>query len=324
MLVDRLLGGLVDFIHLLVPPPGREYLLALGDKQIDQLHGLFQNTATVTPQVEYKRGNTLSFQLLQGPLYLIGGRIGETAQIDVSHTVTHHAIIRHGRYLYLFTGKFKGKCTLDTRTLDSHLQLGIGRAFQPLAHGSTLPTRYRIIVDHDNLVAGSQTGQLGRHTLIGFRNIDRLVTLHDQGAYTGILPGSREEEIIFLFLGNIFGVRVQPGQHRIHPVVDSLLGIDGIDIKQVQLLEQRVEYIEVSRDFKIPPVRLPGLHRAHTAHTKGQCQHDSHAQTCFSHRAIFCLGLTKIVNDRGLRQSSRPLLTLFQPISHRSSWSLSP
>ena len=73
---------------------------------------------------------------------------------------------------------------------------------------------------------------------------------HD-GTDTGIFTREHHLEVLGLVLRIILGVGVETPQHGIDTIADNLLGIEGIDIHQVEVLVYIIKYVQVLAHLKI-------------------------------------------------------------------------
>ena len=73
-----------------------------------------------------------------------------------------------------------------------------------------------------------------------------VVARHDIGPYAAILARRYHHKVVLVFGGDILGVGVDVVEHAVDGRRYGLLGIECVDIEGVQLLVDRVEYIQVA------------------------------------------------------------------------------
>ena len=226
---------------------------ALGHKEVYQIGCLEFRTADIVAQVKDKSLNLLVAHIDECVAHNLGAVLCKFIELDIPYSTLLHAVIGH-------CGHLDG----PTRNLEPHLlacrgsaylefEGGTGVATQMVAHVGVVLALHRLAVDAEYHVALAQTGFGGRHALIGLLD-DRVADLRVPPYYTAyarILAREHGAQLVGLVFRVVHRVGVQTAQHAVDGIAHHLLGVEGIDIKQVEMLVYGVENFQVFGHFKI-------------------------------------------------------------------------
>ena len=122
-----------------------------------------------------------------------------------------------------------------------------------LTHVIHVLVGHRRVVDTQDDITLLQSHLCSGHTLVWLVNhhsLEFLMISHDS-SYTRIFSREHHLEVLGLVLRIILGVGVETPQHGIDTIADNLLGIEGIDIHQVEVLVYIIKYVQVLCHLKI-------------------------------------------------------------------------
>ena len=251
--VYGLAGGLVVVVGTLQLATVGHYGHALGHKEVYQIGCLEFRTAAIVAQVKDKSLNLLVAHIDECVAHNLGAVLCKFIELDIPYSTLLHAVIGH-------CGHLDG----PTRNLEPHLlacrgsaylefEGGTGVATQMVAHVGVVLALHCLAVDAEYHVALAQTGFGGRHALIGLLD-DRVADLRVPPYYTAyarILAREHGAQLVGLVFRVVHRVGVQTAQHAVVGIAHHLLVVEGIDIKQVEMLVYGVENFQVFGHFKI-------------------------------------------------------------------------
>ena len=108
----------------------------------------------------------------------------------------------------------------------------------------------------------------------------------DNGTDAGKLPRIDFLQVFHFLLGVVFGIGVEAAQHRLDTRAYHLLGIERVDVHQVEVLVDAVEYIELFLHLEV--MVAVGLGHRHIGGKGGQqTQQD---MSCFHEQCLIMTG----------------------------------
>ena len=90
-------------------------------------------------------------------------------------------------------------------------------------------------------------------------------------SYAGILSRQHHLQVLGLVLGIILGVRVKALQHCRDTIADNLLGIEGVNVHQVEVLVYIIKYVQVLTHLKIVVFLSLSRCGSQNCHHNGNC-----------------------------------------------------
>ena len=260
--VDRLLGGLVGLLLLLVAAARLQHLCALGHKHAHYLHRALKQSAAVAAQVEgYHLHRLVGSQLCQGFAHRVGTLLAECVKPYISYIAAYHAIVGHRIHVDFLACDVEGQRAIGVGALHHHSELGARLSLQVFAHLLVAPAAHAVAVDHHYLVAGFQTCTRCRTPLVWLRDIHLALALHYHRPDAAILSRRNRHEVFLLLRRDIFCVGVYVVEHRIYRCLYRLPRIYRIHIECVQLLIERIEYRQIPRYRHVArSIFLLGMH----------------------------------------------------------------
>ena len=110
-----------------------------------------------------------------------------------------------------------------------------------------------LIIDTQNDIALLQSHFCSRHILVRLTDADALqlevVAYHR--TYTRILTGEQILEFLHLLLRIIGSIRVEATQHGIDTISDHNFSIERINIHQIEILVDGIEYFHILCGFEV-------------------------------------------------------------------------
>ena len=247
---NGIFGRLVGLEVQRVAPFGLKHLGAFWHKEAYHFHRLVDQAAAIAAQVEHQAFHSrVLLQGLDGGLHLLGRVLVVGGDIDVAQVAMRHAIVGHGVHLYLLARDGEGlHAVTHIGAHHRELELRVGLPLQALAHLPVFPLGGRVAVDGHDAVARLEARLGRRAALVGlaYAHARAVVARHDIGPYAAILARRYHHKVVLIFGRDILGVGVDVVEHAVDGRRYGLLGIERVDIEGVQLLVDRVEYIQVA------------------------------------------------------------------------------
>src|SRR3712207_5969644 len=231
-------------------PFRRDDGLAAGQKEIDYLHRLIQQSSAIGAQVDYKRSRPLFLQI-QKRLFKIFGRIaGEGAQVDIPHIPFHHRSIRYRRSLNSLSHDFEFHRRTSAFLVGAlHLQFKARTDLSPqhLAHLGVVFAGEVFSIDLHQDISRFQSGFCCRSALERFGNhrTFQLRIVSNQRPYTSKAAFYHLLQFALVFFREILRIRVEREKHIVDSLPNGFIRIDRIHVEHVQLLHYRIEDIQI-------------------------------------------------------------------------------
>ena len=183
---------------------------AAGNPYVDNVDSLVHQAAAVAAQVENNtaHGWILLLEAHKSFANILGGVGGKLVELDITYIFlfAHKAGIGHVGQLDGTAGE--GAFELLAVAFEKQCHRGAGLATHGSAHVGGFLAAGALAVDGHDAVARLDAGLVGRKTLVGFGDIDRIATLDDDGAHTAIFAHELKLHVLHVALGEIIGVGV--------------------------------------------------------------------------------------------------------------------
>ena len=249
---------------------------ALGHPHVYYLNGLGQRAAAVAPEVEHEALGPLPLQVDEGAAHVLGASLREAVQADVAHPAGAHAVVWYLGQLDVAARHPERQLLARGGAPHPQSEGGAGLAAQPLADVAHRLAHHRRVVYRQYLVALAQAHLGSGHALVGLVDDHALYleVLAYHGAYAGILAREHHLKLLVLVFGVVLGVGVEAAQHGLDAVAYHLRRVERVDIHQVEVLVDGVEYVEVLAHLEVVAPRLLRL-QARRRHECGQQDNDA-------------------------------------------------
>ena len=126
--------------------------------------------------------------------------------------------------------------------------------------------RHHRVIDLQDNVALAQSGFLGRHTHVRFlyHHLLQPLVVAYQCTDSGILARQHGLQLLLLLLRIVLRVAIQRPQHGINTRRYHLVGVERVDIHQVEVLVQGIENLQILGNFQVMVLHiLLGTRRLH-------------------------------------------------------------
>ena len=257
---------------------GAHYLRPLGHEEADKFDGLHHQSARIAAQVEHQALHALCTQLRQCPLYLGGRVLGELAHGNQRHAIVNHFCKSHRRQRDGAARQREVERRTFAEALHTQTQRSAGLAAQSTAHRVAVSRPltpaapwHLLSVNGYNHIAPAQSCLGRRHAGIRLGDDTAVVSgvINNERADAGVLSRGHLPQI----LGSVGGIVVRVGVQALEQIVDSVLydvlGIERVDVVEVQLL---VEVVEDAQLFGRLGIVSAVLRRGGQ---QGHCQQDA-------------------------------------------------
>ena len=167
--------------------------------------------------------------------------------VDVSDAALLHTVIGQIRHLNGATLHLDGHLLARRRTFNLHHHRCAWFATQVVAYVGGALLCHRLTVDAQNDVALLKSGFGSWHTLVRFVYDDTLACEAIAYYRTDASIFARHHLFIFsrLVLGEVVGVRVERAHHRAYSRSDGLVGVERVDVHQVEVAVDGIENVKV-------------------------------------------------------------------------------
>ena len=216
-------------------------------KEIGYLYGLIQQAASIIPQVNHQRSHPPLLQVQKSLLELLGRIPREGAEIDITYIIIQHRIIRYERQLDGTAHNVEIQRFLCTGTLHFQLEAGTHLSAKHLADFLVVLSGKVFSVNFHQNISGFQAYIGSRHILVWLRYHGtfqfRIPSNHRTYTTIGILQHLLQFALVIFRI--ILRVGIQRVEHGINAFTDSLVRINRIHVKHIQLFHNGIEYIQI-------------------------------------------------------------------------------
>ena len=215
-------------------------------------------TASIVAKVEYEFLCTLFLQVNEGTADILGTILGKTIVVDISYLILQHTIIRKvwhlnraSSHLHLHLLARAWTFDFDDETCTRFTSKVITNIRHILAHHGS-------ISNGQDYITFLQSSLSSRHILVRFiyHHLLQLVVVSNEGTHACILSCQHSLEFLLFRLRIISGVRIQAPQHCLDAIAYHLIGIQRINVHQVEVLIDGIEDIHILSHLEIMVIIL--------------------------------------------------------------------
>ena len=252
--------------------------LTFRQEHIDDTDRFGNRTTTIITQIEDKAIGSLLSQIDESTTHFLGRLLGKGIEVDVTDVTLQHAIIRQERQLdgtacYLHLHRLA--CTWTLNFQHERRTRFTTKMIADIAH---LLIGHILIINTQDDVTLLQSHFCSRHILVRLADTDALqleiVAYHR--TYTRILAGEQVLEFLHLLLWIIGSIRVKTTQHGIDTISDHNFSIERINIHQIEILVDGIEYFHILCGFEVMIFVNLGKSRNRQEHHKQGEQYSFH------------------------------------------------
>ena len=227
--------------------------LTFRQEHIDDADRFGNRTTTIITQIEDKTLGTLLSQIDESATHFLGRLLGKGIEVDVTDATLQHAIIRQERQLDGTAGYLHLHRLACTWTLNFQHERRTRVTTKMIANIAHLLIGHILIINTQNNVTLLQAHFCSRHILVRLADTDalqlKIVAYHR--TYTRILAGEQVLEFLHLLLWIIGSIRVETTQHGIDTISDHNFSIERINIHQIEIFVDGIEYLHILCGFEV-------------------------------------------------------------------------
>ena len=234
--------------------------LVFRQKEVDHLHSLVHQSAPISSQIKDETLSTIGFELFDGSTEIASSIFGVTFQQHVAGTIRQYGVEHHrGAHNFL-------ACDAHThglrhaRTLHGERERRAGLPPQPLRDGIAVLTfalfaanAHIFAINFENDIARTHTRLVGRHSHV--RTVESTAIgsfmIANGRTNSGILSGGQGTKLIGAVFLIKFGIRIEVAQHIEDGIAHGLLGIQRVDVIEVEVAIESIKDVERFGRLKI-------------------------------------------------------------------------